>query len=281
MTAEWYRITISFFNPVQVRRELVKTLTHIIKNGYEEVPSKGQCVFYCTKEQLPAIRNILDQYDLYCRKHCDISPYENQDWETNWKKYITPAQAGEFYIHPPWHPDRNDLLNITIYPGMAFGTGTHPSTQCILKTLSHLNFSQNDSVLDVGTGSGILAFASSMKKSPITWAVDIDPIIYDNFYENLKLNNLEGKNINLYIGSLEKLHLPFRFSHILINMLPQNFLPIQQDVFRLCSPGGTVLYSGFLTRDLDEIQDSFQDSGYSSSHADTIQGWSSLLINVL
>ena len=127
-----------------------------------------------------------------------------QDWANAWKKHYQPLRIGErFWIQPSWQPAENpaaDDLVITLDPGMAFGTGTHETTQLCLAALeSYLQ--AGDDVLDLGTGSGILAIGAAQLGAGVILAVDTDELAMTATAENAAQNHVQSA-ITLRQGSL-------------------------------------------------------------------------------
>lgn len=119
---------------------------------------------------------------------CTESKLQNSDWVSNYQKSIEPIAIDKFYIHPTWSEANSDLINIVIDPALAFGTGHHPTTATCLKAISTY-VKRDDTLLDVGCGSGILSIAA-MKLGAKVDACDTDPISVQNSIENAKLNNI-------------------------------------------------------------------------------------------
>jgi ribosomal protein L11 methyltransferase len=132
---------------------------------------------------------------------------ENTDWLAEWKKHWKPTELGRFIIAPPWEAvDEKDRIVIRIEPNMAFGTGTHETTQLCLKAIEE-NFQRGVSFLDVGTGTGILAIAAaklSEKSEPrirdLILACDTDEDAIGIARENAKLNGVD--DIEFIVGSI-------------------------------------------------------------------------------
>lgn len=112
-----------------------------------------------------------------------------QDWQADWKKGLTPVTAGRLTIAPSWlaHEVLPPQIPLLIDPGMAFGTGHHATTRLAASAISHLNLS-GVKVLDVGTGSGVLALAAALCGAEEVLGLDIDPITIPAAYENAELN---------------------------------------------------------------------------------------------
>lgn len=129
----------------------------------------------------------------------------NQDWHLNWQKYFTTIYlTPNIVIYPCWESHTGtEKTQIAIKPGMAFGTGTHPTTQMTLRLLEKY-LRPGMSVLDAGCGSGILTIAAIQLGVAFVAAWDIDPDIESNFRENLELNRINNR-FSLTIGDVTQI----------------------------------------------------------------------------
>lgn len=124
----------------------------------------------------------------------EFKEVKEEDWANAWKKYYKPLRIGErIVLKPSWeeyNPEPNDLV-IELDPGMAFGTGLHPTTRlCVAALEEHVQ--PGDSVLDLGTGSGVLAIAAAKLGATDILATDIDPIAVRTAIENAQINGYEA-----------------------------------------------------------------------------------------
>ena len=152
-----------------------------------------------------ALENGLSIYDLPTSAIVSVTSdeIENTDWLAEWKRHWKPTEIGHFVIAAPWHKlEETDKIIIRIEPNMAFGTGTHETTQLCLKAIEE-HYTPSDSFLDVGTGTGILAIAGAKLSAEAKGgntsssecailAVDNDPDAIGIACENAKLNGVEG-----------------------------------------------------------------------------------------
>ncbi|MGD9563004.1 MAG: 50S ribosomal protein L11 methyltransferase [Pyrinomonadaceae bacterium] len=146
------------------------------------------------------IHGLADDIDLALRQ----SFVEDQDWLAEWKKYWKPVEIGRFVIAAPWHEvEAGDKLVIRIEPNMAFGTGTHETTQLCLAAVDE-NYQAGMSFLDVGTGTGILAIAAAVMSETDAEisAVDIDADAVKIAQVNARMNGVAGR-ISFSSGSVE------------------------------------------------------------------------------
>ncbi|OGC93443.1 MAG: hypothetical protein A2142_05305 [candidate division Zixibacteria bacterium RBG_16_48_11] len=158
-----------------------------------------------TKQYLEALVSLFPKKFSYQLGH---QKREINDWSVKWRKSFKPVFLGKkIAVVPGWDKRKFAYpLVIRIYPQMAFGTGTHPTTQSCLLALSEL-VKPGDKVLDVGTGSGILTIAAAKLGAKSVTAIDVDRTITENAKENFKLNKVE-KKIRLEIGGLDKVKSP-------------------------------------------------------------------------
>lgn len=128
---------------------------------------------------------------------------EQADWLAEWKKHWKPTEIGKFIVTPPWETVENsDKITISIEPNMAFGTGTHETTQLCLKAIGDI-YRPERSFLDVGTGTGILAIAAAKLNGRNILACDTDVDSVKIARENAVLNGV-GERIDFFEGSIDE-----------------------------------------------------------------------------
>jgi ribosomal protein L11 methyltransferase len=208
----------------------------------------------------------------------EFSPIEDQDWMTAWKKNFNPILVGKkLQIVPSWM-DPVDPTRIPIYinPGMAFGTGTHPSTQMCLEHLE--TYTQEDHpVIDLGCGSGILSIAAIKLRANHALAVDIDEQAIRNTRENAEINRVTGK-IETSLGSLQEV----RERHFSIDKAPLVVVNILAPVIvSLLHSGladvvenpGVLILAGILDSQFDDIEKAALDKGFIRLNNLTCTDW--------
>jgi ribosomal protein L11 methyltransferase len=180
-------------------------------------------------------------------------PIEDRDWTEIWKEHFPPLAVGRrFQILPAWWSGEADptRLPIIIDPGMAFGTGTHPSTQLCLELLEDLP-TQPDSVLDLGTGSGILAIAAARTGATRVLGIDIDEAAVASARENVRRNGVQ-EAVTIEAGSLVDLLagvVPGRgtFHLVLANLIAHTLHSLlDSGLASTVAPGGRLILSGIL-----------------------------------
>ncbi len=189
-------------------------------------------------------------------------PFEEVNWVDAWKQHYHPIPVGEgLMIVPAWlEPEIGGRLPIRIDPGMAFGTGTHPTTQLCL-ALTEAYFLQNGGnprVLDIGCGSGILAVAALKLGAAHALGVDIDPLAMDASSQNAALNGI-GAGLELGVGSVAEVRRgafslqqgELVFANILAPVLVRL---LDEGLGELVTPGGWLVLSGILAEQSPEVE---------------------------
>ncbi|MBP9069218.1 MAG: 50S ribosomal protein L11 methyltransferase [Bacteroidia bacterium] len=178
---------------------------------------------------------------------------EQSNWNAEWEKNFEPVLVEDLLlIRAPFHPEVKSIKHeIVIMPKMSFGTGHHDTTWLMCKQLFDLDL-KNKSVLDMGTGTGILAIvAKKLGASPIV-GIDIDEWSAENAKENCIAN--DGADIEIKLGDKELLDDYKGFDVILAN-INKNVLKIQIPLYsKLLKDNGVLLMSGFFTTDVDELE---------------------------
>lgn len=175
------------------------------------------------------------------------STIDEQDWAESWKEHFHVTRITDtLVVKPEWrtHPAAEGEIVIEIDPGMAFGTGTHPTTRLCMKMLeTHLQ--KNDQVLDVGTGSGILLITASKLGASVLYGIDNDPIAVSTAGENLEKNGISPNSFTVSHNTIENLP-PERFDIILANILAEVIVGIVPEIRKRLKPDGTAILSGII-----------------------------------
>ena len=197
----------------------------------------------------------------------DFRWIEDQDWSTVWKDNFRPIPVGRrLVIRPPWaQAEPTGRLPIVLDPGMAFGTGAHPSTRlCLLALEDRLH--AGDTLIDLGCGSGILSIAAVRLGAARCLGLDIDSKAIENACGNLLLNQVEDK-IELCVGSLADLlpptrPEPFAASVVVANILAKVLIALLGNgLARVVEPGGTLILSGILEDQLEALMTARRGTG--------------------
>ncbi|PID56289.1 hypothetical protein CSB45_12220 [candidate division KSB3 bacterium] len=212
----------------------------------------------------------------------DTSVMLDSDWASSWKTFFTPLRIGKrIVIKPSWEifDARPFDIVIELDPGMAFGTGLHASTRLSILLLEQYLRSDN-SVLDVGTGSGILSLAAAGLGAKYVMGVDVDADAVDIAHENVRKNgrlcstasSLEHC-IDLQVGSIDTLEFSRRFDCILMNIRPTIIMSLLPSVTSCLRPGGSLIVSGILEEEGPDFLHKARACNWTSHHQLTEDGW--------
>lgn len=190
-----------------------------------------------------------------------------EDWEQSWKEHFKPIPVGRrLVIAPPWiqGPLPGDRIPIRINPGMAFGTGQDPTTRMCLEALEacmdQWGAGQGPVVLDLGTGTGILAIAAASLGAQRVIALDNDPEAYSAARENGALNAC-GDRVRVLLGGVEALEPPLRFDVILANLDTGALCPHLSTLSPLLAPEGRLIAGGILVEEEGSVTHAARTSG--------------------
>jgi ribosomal protein L11 methyltransferase len=179
---------------------------------------------------------------------------DEQDWAHAWKAYFWPRKIGaRLVVKPTWRDYRAAAEDIVIEldPGMAFGTGTHPTTALCLNMIEKY-LSKGDSFLDVGTGSGILMIAAAKLGAGRLCGVDKDEVALGVAAENLKLNRVGPQTFHLTAGDLGA-QISGSFNFVVANIYSHVILKLLDDVPRLLTAGGIFVGSGIIRENKNAV----------------------------
>lgn len=209
------------------------------------------------------------QYDII------YSNINETDWAETWKAYFHPEKiTPNIVVKPTWHEysRRHDEIILEIDPGMAFGTGTHPTTwMCI--TMMEKYLQQGNSFLDVGTGSGILMVAAAKIGAKTIYGVDNDQVALDVARKNLIQNQITDFNLTAgnFLNSIQGC-----FNFIASNLTTKGILILLEDVKRVLIQGGTWVCSGIVETDQDKILKKMEQNHFTVLEVLTTDNWVSI-----
>jgi ribosomal protein L11 methyltransferase len=215
------------------------------------------------REQILRALKLMDLPEFALRGIRDLT-IADQDWLSEWKKGYEPIAIGRsLLICPSWKIDQarnTGRVVIEIDPGMAFGTGTHETTRGCLEMLE--KYWDGGSLLDVGTGTGILAIAA-IKLRPESRVVgfDVDPEAVEVALENAAINRVTDE-IEIEVNKLSSYH-GQDFDIVLANLTADVIIPLAPDFPQVLKPQGVLIVSGVLSEQTDDVRTALQSNNFS------------------
>lgn len=186
----------------------------------------------------------------------DFARMEEKDWSEAWKAYYEPFPIGKnFWIYPEWEPVPESLAEkhvIRLDPGLAFGTGQHETTQLCLEALEDL-FEPGMKVLDLGTGSGVLAIGAAKLGAGAVVAIDNDPVAVRSAADNAVMNQVK-ELIHFATGSVSKAR-GQKYDLLLVNILAAVIVPMirEENLLDLKGQNGLFVFSGIVSQQREEF----------------------------
>ncbi|MBI2527213.1 MAG: 50S ribosomal protein L11 methyltransferase [Candidatus Rokubacteria bacterium] len=213
----------------------------------------------------------------------EIERLLEEAWASAWQQAFPPRAVGErLIVVPPWEVSSNALaprLPVVIQPGRAFGTGQHGSTEgCLVLLEKAIGGRRPGVVLDIGTGTGILAVAAARLGAPGVCAIDVDPDAVGAARENAQRNGCAGK-IQVALGGPESLRRTAAFDLVLANLLTRAHLTLAPHYARLLATGGALVLGGMLAGEEPEVAGALSPNGLVLDASIEIDGWVSLLLH--
>ena len=233
-------------------------------------------------EELMQVRQILarlkaqDPDGKYGRLEFEMKDVDEEDWSNAWKKYYHPVQVGEhLVVCPSWEAyDRKpDEVVLTLNPGMAFGTGTHDTTRLCMELLEKY-ITPQDTVLDVGCGSGILAITAALLGANKIIGCDIDEVAVKVAGENAALNGVQDR-IAFHQGDLTS-QVEGSFQIICANIVADVIIRLSEDVGRYLAKDGIFITSGIIDTREQDVLNALEQNGFQVIERRTSGGWVAL-----
>ena len=202
------------------------------------------------------------------RGEARLVPIVGDAWRDGWKAFFHVQRFGRLVLRPSWEdfaPAPDDVV-LTFDPGQAFGTGTHETTRLILRHLARTDM-QGRTVLDVGTGSGVLAIGARLLGAASAWGVDIDPIAVHTAAENAARNGVEARFDETPIDDLDG-----TYDEVFANIRAPVLVPHAASIAARVAPGGTLVLSGILAGEEDEVRAAYAALGPWAEDATEVDG---------
>ncbi|KAF6585828.1 MULTISPECIES: 50S ribosomal protein L11 methyltransferase [Paenibacillus] len=213
----------------------------------------------------------------------ELKTVHEDDWANAWKQYFKPLRVSDrLTIKPTWEeyePASEDEKIIELDPGMAFGTGTHPTTSLCLRTLESV-IQGGEEVIDVGTGSGILAIGAVKLGAKHVLALDLDPVAVSSARENTRLNELEERItikesdlLSVLNASDPTLGIQLPVKLVVANILAEIILLFIDDVYNALQPGGIYIASGIWKNKEEAVETALKAAGFEITEINRDEDW--------
>ncbi len=212
------------------------------------------------KARLQSLKNELKKLGFGGNLSYNYQKRDFQPWDEQWRASLKPVVVGKrLIVLTPWHKYTGERTRIVIEPGMAFGTGQHETTQICLEEIERLSAQPPDSLLDVGTGTGILAIAAIKLGIKKVVAIDIDHEAVRIARENAKLN----KAGQIMFVQASPSAIKARFSTVVANLTLKSIKEVFKELKRLLEEGGKMILSGILIEQEPEVRSFLATEGIS------------------
>lgn len=282
---------IEVFEELTLKNLLGITIYEVTSQTVDSLPNDIWCfeIYLSEKPDLTILtKQIIEfanQNHLDILNDIKVEKIEDQDWVAFYQSQLAPIEIGRFFISARVQKDLcpSDKIGIFIEASRAFGTGQHEtSSGCIeaLEQLSHLKF---DKILDIGTGTGILAFAAEnlWQKAEI-FACDIEEVSIEIANDNGEFNN---SNIKFYVNSSENVlpadQLNMEFDLIFSNILAAPLIELSETIYKITKLNGYVILSGFLDYQLQIVVEAYEKVGFTITKVNYKNAWVILILQRL
>lgn len=268
--SQWYKV---IFRPMSYLSfsidEFAGLVADFMNTSVVQMEKWVEC--YIDLENLPSVENAREMlFNMGMEVLTEITPFDDRLWEEEWKKYVNALKIGRrLFVRPSWikndeNPDPR--VEIVIDPGMAFGTGQHETTYLCLEWLDTFVDREDVrrlSLLDVGTGSGILAIASAKLGFYKIAAMDTDAGAVTVALDNIKRNGVEDK-VLLFAGGISAVKEKFDIviSNIQADVLKENSREFVEHVSYSNPRGGLIVLSGILQEQISDIVSTYEKVGF-------------------
>ena len=200
---------------------------------------------------------------------------QQEDWENAWCKYYHPLDVGKrLAIVPSWQEYDTTRVQLKMDPGLAFGTGTHETTNLCLQVLDDV-VSGGERLLDIGTGSGILAIAGLLLGAKEADGVDIDPMCVRTAGENAQRNGVQDR-FKVLVGDLSD-KATGQYNIITANIIAAAIVSLAPAVPALMAPGALFVASGIIDSRVEEVTAALQAAGLEVAQKHMLRGWACLV----
>lgn len=245
----------------------------ISEKNWDYIDKKEKTDFVIFKVYLEddEVQKFLEDIDI--ESECEISKksIEEKDYENDWKNYFhTIDVSKDLKVVPLW--EEHTESDVVINPGMAFGTGSHETTYMCLKEID--KYRPDGKILDVGTGSGILAISAAKLSGAVVDAYEIDALAIKSANQNVKLNNVE-ENVNIIHGDFRDYDIKI-YDTIISNIYAETLCEMMPEFSKRIKSQGLIILSGIVNEKEDMVRDALQKNKFEIVSSNKQNGWSEI-----
>lgn len=283
MAQDWFQIKVTV-NKDSLKEALLNFLFEKGALGVCEQENQGSCLVSFEKKQEAEIEKVLNSYipelkkiDPQAEILWEISPINVENWADKYKEFYQAQKlTSRFFLRPRWDRDTpipTGMFPIYLDPGQAFGTGLHPSTRLCMKLLEDVAqlypSVRSLRLLDVGTGTGILAIAAQHLGFGSITAIDNDSDAVRVAQENMAFNQMSG----VVVTETPIDQFKDSFDIVVANILLETHLLLSHQYERLLKPGGLLILAGLLGGQIQAIERVFRGKGFTPQQKYWLQEW--------
>ncbi len=249
MSEYYYELIIKPTQHLQAFSELLSSLTN------EAIEELEDSIIARSEEDLSDVEFGIQEFAKALGTECETvhTKKENIDWIKQYQESVKSVEVGKFFVRPSWDSINPDKINIIIDPALSFGSGHHETTSSCLEAISEY-IKENDEVLDVGTGSGILAIAASKLEAKVD-ICDTDEVCIVDTKSNYELNNTSFETS--WIGSANSAKK--QYDVVIANIVADVLVFIASDLKKCLKDDGILIISGILDKHIDKVLRKFQN----------------------
>jgi ribosomal protein L11 methyltransferase len=266
---------------VEASREVIEILSGVIfqhsSTGIEELEN-GFLAYFPAGTAMEDLEGVIAEMAGALKRsgmetgfQAEVEMVPEYDWVSELRKRFRPFRVGEgMIVRPPWEPPVDGLLNLLIEPSMAFGTGEHPTTRLCLEEIERVSRNGNaGSLLDVGTGSGILAIAArKLGFSPVS-GIDNDPVAVEIASDNCRRNGVEDVIIQRAVPR----EIRQQYDVVVANLTSRIIMDVMNDLLRFTGKKGEIILSGILEDQGEEKMRHLERLGLKVLRNVSLEGW--------
>ncbi len=230
--------------------------------------AQGAALFYDIERRMEELRGN----PLYGTLEITVCDLPEEDWQSGWKQYYKPIHVERLVVVPLWEDYKAEAGEtiMKIDPGMAFGTGAHETTRLCLKALTRQNLT-DQTILDVGCGSGILSIGGVLLGAKSAFGCDIDQLAVEVARRNAALNGLEDRTAYAAGDLLEVVE--GQYPIVVANIVADVILTLLKDLKSVLLRDGTFIASGIIDDRKEELIDAIQAAGLTITNIEEERGW--------